>query len=81
METVYFILIGALAGWLAGQFMKGKGFGALGNIVIGILGGFVGGFVFGLLGIGQDGSMVGSLITSLVGAVVLLFAVGLLKKS
>lgn len=81
MDTVYFILIGALAGWLAGQFMKGKGFGALGNIVIGILGGFVGGFVFGLLGIGPDGSLVGSLVTSVVGAVVLLFLVGLLKKS
>lgn len=80
METVYFLLIGAVAGWLAGNFMKGGGFGVLGNMVIGILGGIVGGYVFDLLGISEDGSRLGSLVTSFIGAVVLLFGIGLLKK-
>lgn len=81
MEVVYYLLIGGVAGWLAGQFLKGGGFGVLGNIVLGIVGGVVGGFVFGLLGLGSDGSMIGSLVTAFVGAVVLLVLVGVLKKS
>jgi len=81
MDLVYFLLIGGVAGWLAGRFMKGGGFGAIGNILIGVLGGIVGGFVFGLLGIGEDGSVIGSLVTSFVGAIILLFAIGKLKKS
>ena len=81
MELVYYLLIGGVAGWLAGQFLKGGGFGVLGNIVLGIVGGVVGGFVFGLLGLGSDGSMIGSLVTAFVGAVVLLVLVGVLKKS
>ena len=80
MEVVYYLLIGGVAGWLAGQFLKGGGFGVLGNIVLGIVGGVVGGFVFGLLGLGSDGSMIGSLVTAFVGAVVLLVLVGVLKK-
>ena len=48
---VIFLVIGALAGWLAGMLMKGGGFGLLGNIVVGIIGAVIGGFVFGLLGI------------------------------
>ncbi|MFT5081698.1 MAG: putative membrane protein YeaQ/YmgE (transglycosylase-associated protein family), partial [Planctomycetota bacterium] len=81
MDLVYFLLIGAIAGWLAGRFMKGGGFGAIGNIIVGILGGIIGGFVFGLLGISEDGSMIGSLVTSFVGAVILLYGIGVLKKS
>ena len=73
------LIIGALAGWLAGNLMKGKGFGILGNIVVGILGAFVGGFLFGLLGI-TAGGIIGSLITATVGAAALLFLVGLIKK-
>ncbi len=81
MDIIYFLLIGALAGWLAGQVMKGGGFGLLGNMVVGIVGGIVGGYVFGLLGIGEDGSLIGSLATSFVGAAVLLVIVGVVKKA
>ncbi len=80
MEFLWFILLGAVAGWLAGQIMKGGGFGFLGNIIIGIIGGVIGGWVFTMLGIMADGSLIGSLITAVVGAVVLLFIVGLFKK-
>ncbi len=81
MDIIYFLLIGALAGWLAGQVMKGGGFGLLGNMVVGVVGGVVGGYVFGLLGIGEDGSLIGSLVTSFVGAAVLLVIVGVVKKA
>jgi uncharacterized membrane protein YeaQ/YmgE (transglycosylase-associated protein family) len=77
---VIFLVIGALAGWLAGTIMKGGGFGLLGNIVVGIIGSIVGGFVFGLLGI-SAGGLIGSIITATAGAVLLLFIVGILKKA
>ncbi len=80
MGFILYLVIGAIAGWLAGLIMKGRGFGLLGNIVVGIIGGFLGGFLFGLLGI-SGGNMLGSLFTALIGAVVLLFIVGLIKKS
>lgn len=73
------LLIGAIAGWLAGNIMKGKGFGAIGNIVVGILGAVFGGFIFGSLGVAVKG-LLGSLISATVGAVALLFLVGLVKK-
>jgi uncharacterized membrane protein YeaQ/YmgE (transglycosylase-associated protein family) len=76
---LWFLIIGAVAGWLAGQIMKGKGFGILGNIVVGIVGAMIGGFALGLLGLGGDG-LVGSLVTALIGAIILLFIVGLIKK-
>ena len=75
-----FIVIGAVAGWLAGVIMKGGGFGLLGNIVVGIIGGVGGGFLFRLLAIAAGG-LIGSIVTATVGAVVLLFLVGLFKKA
>lgn len=80
MEILIFLAIGAVAGWLAGQIMKGGGFGLLWNIILGIVGGIVGGWLFGQLGISAGGGMVGSIITAVVGAVVLLFVASLLKR-
>ena len=79
MELLYFLLIGAAAGWLAGQFMKGKGFGLIGNIIVGIVGAFIGGWLLGVLGL-AFGGLIGSLVTAVIGAVVLLWIVGLIKK-
>jgi uncharacterized membrane protein YeaQ/YmgE (transglycosylase-associated protein family) len=79
VNIILFLILGGVAGWLAGLIMKGRGFGILGNIVVGIIGGFLGGFLFGLIGV-TSGSMLGSLLMAVVGAVVLLFIVGLLKK-
>ncbi|NLQ16763.1 GlsB/YeaQ/YmgE family stress response membrane protein [Marinomonas sp. M1K-6] len=79
MEVLAFIVIGALAGWLAGQLVKGSGFGLVGNIVIGVVGSFVGGFAFQLLGL-HSGSVWGSLVTATVGAVILLYVVRLAKS-
>ena len=65
-SLVSFLLVGLIAGWLAGQIMKGSGFGLLGNMVIGIVGAFVGGFVFQLIGLTSDG-LLGFIITATVG--------------
>ena len=76
---LYFLLVGALAGWLGGQIMKGSGFGIIGNIVVGIIGGIIGGWLFGFLGISAGGGFTGSIITAAVGAVVLLWLAKLFK--
>lgn len=75
------LALGAVAGFIAGQIMKGGGFGIVGNIIVGILGAFLGGFIFNQLGMSAGGGMIGSIITAVVGAVVLLFIVGLVKKN
>ena len=80
MNFIAFLIIGALAGWIAGNVMKGKGFGLLGNMLVGIVGAFVGGFLFGLLGLASFG-FIGSLVTATVGAIVLIYVVSLIKKS
>jgi len=77
---ISFLVIGLVAGWLAGQIMKGKGFGLVGNIIIGVLGAVLGGLLFGLLGLSATGT-IGSLVTATVGAVVLFAAVARLKKA
>lgn len=80
MGILWFLLIGLLAGWLAGQIMKGRGFGTVGNLVIGCIGAILGGYLFTALGIATFG-LLGSLITATVGAIVLLAIVGALKKA
>jgi uncharacterized membrane protein YeaQ/YmgE (transglycosylase-associated protein family) len=81
MEFVWFILIGLAAGWLAGQIMKGGGFGVLGDIVVGVIGALLGGFLFGLLGVSGGGGLLGSLIVATIGAIALLFVLRLVKKA
>mgnify|MGYP003624434274 CR=1 FL=1 len=78
---LYSIIIGGIAGWLAGKLMKGGGYGIFKNIVLGIIGGFVGGWLFNELSIPTffDG-IVGDLFEGVIGAVVILFIAGLLKK-
>lgn len=79
MNLIFFLIIGGLAGWLAGLIMKGKGFGLMANVGIGIVGSFFGGFVFRILGLMAHGA-VGELVTATVGAVLLLVIVGKIKK-
>jgi len=80
MSFIYFIIIGGIAGWLAGKIMKGGGFGLIMNIVLGIIGSMVGGWVFNFLGLSTDGGTIGSLVTALVGAVLILYVARLIKK-
>lgn len=81
MTIIYILIIGAVSGWLAGQIMKGGGFGLLWNIILGIVGSFVGGWVLGLLNISLNvgSATVNTIIQSVIGAIVLLFVAGLFR--
>ena len=78
---IYSILVGLIAGWLAGQVMKGGGYGVLMDIVLGLLGGIVGGWVFGSLGLWPGAGIVGSIVVSFVGAVILVGITRMLKRA
>jgi uncharacterized membrane protein YeaQ/YmgE (transglycosylase-associated protein family) len=81
MGFLAWIVVGLIAGWLAGQVMKGGGYGVVVDIVLGMLGGIVGGWVFGALGIGAGGGMLGSIVVAFVGAVILVGITRLLKSA
>jgi uncharacterized membrane protein YeaQ/YmgE (transglycosylase-associated protein family) len=78
MYIVWQIAIGILAGWLAGKIMRGRGFGVLIDLFVGIIGSVLGGFLFGLLGLHSSG-LIGSLVVATIGAMFLLFLVRQLK--
>ena len=80
MSWLWFILIGIAAGFLAGQIMKGRGFGLVINLLVGIAGAILGGWLFGVLGLSIGGGIIGALVTALIGAIVLLFIISLFKK-
>ena len=69
---IAWLLVGLIAGWLAGQFMKGGGYGLIGDIVVGIVGAFVGGLLFSLLLPGSSAGLLGSIVVAFIGAVVLI---------
>jgi uncharacterized membrane protein YeaQ/YmgE (transglycosylase-associated protein family) len=68
---IWFLLIGLIAGWLAGKVMRGGGFGIIGDMIVGVIGALIGGWLFSALGIGVGG-LIGSIITAFVGAVILI---------
>ena len=78
-NIIYYLIIGGIAGWLAGQITKGSGFGIPVNIVIGIVGAVLGGVIFSILGLSAH-NIIGSLITATIGAVALLLIIPLFKK-
>jgi uncharacterized membrane protein YeaQ/YmgE (transglycosylase-associated protein family) len=69
---IAWLVVGLVAGWLAGQFMRGGGYGLLGDIVVGILGAILGGLLFGLLLPGTAVGLLGSIVVAFVGAVILI---------
>lgn len=82
IESIFLIIIiGAIAGWLAGKIVKGFGFGLLGNIVVGIVGAFVAGLMFPVIGLGFGGGILGGIIHATIGAVILLFLIRLVKRA
>ena len=80
MDFLVFLLVGAIAGWLAGKIMKGRGFGLVGNIIVGLVGGLLGGWLLGALNAPIGSGLGSQILTSLIGASVLLFGIGLFKK-
>jgi uncharacterized membrane protein YeaQ/YmgE (transglycosylase-associated protein family) len=77
---IIFLLIGAVAGWLAGVVVKGHGFGLIGNIIVGIVGAFLAGWLLPGLGLGLTG-IIGSIVYAAIGAIILLFVIGLIKRA
>ncbi len=78
-SLIWFLLIGLIAGWLAGQVMRGGGYGLVGDMIIGVIGALLGGWLFGLLGI-SAGGLIGSIIMAFVGAVVLIFLLRAIRR-
>ncbi|HEX3835463.1 MAG TPA: GlsB/YeaQ/YmgE family stress response membrane protein [Steroidobacteraceae bacterium] len=81
MNIVWFILVGLIAGWLAGQLMKGGGFGVIGDIVVGIIGALIGGLLFSSLGIWAGGGLLGAIIVATIGAIILIFLLRLIRRA
>lgn len=80
-SLLVFIIIGAIAGWLAGLIVSGFGFGLIGNIIVGIVGAFIAGWLFPRLGFAIGGGILGSIINATIGAVILLVLVKVLKRA
>ena len=81
MPLLWFLIVGLVAGWLAGVLVKNGGFGVIGDLVVGVIGALLGGWLFSTLGASAGGGLLGSIIVTLVGAVVLLFIVRLVKRA
>lgn len=81
MEFIWFIVIGLIAGWLAGVLMKGGGFGVVGDIIVGMIGALIGGYLFSSLGASAGGGLVGSIVVATLGAVILIFILRLIKRA
>ncbi len=81
MGLLWFLIVGLVAGWLAGMLVKGGGFGLAGDLVVGVIGAVLGGWLFSTFGASTGGGLVGSIIVATIGAVVLLVIVRVLKRA
>jgi len=80
-SLIVFLIIGAIAGWLAGLIVRGYGFGLLGNIVVGIVGALIAGWLFPTLGISLGSGIVAAIIHAAIGAIILLVLIRLVKSA
>ena len=80
-EFLWFILVGLIAGWLAGVLVKGGGFGVIGDIVVGVLGALLGGWMFRVLGLSSGGGLAGAILVSTLGAIVLIVVLRMLRRT
>ena len=81
MDFIWLMLVGLIAGWLAGVLVRSGGFGVLGDIVVGILGALVGGFLFRFFGLSAGGGFFGSIFVATIGAIVLIVLLRVIKKA
>jgi len=78
-SLLVFLIVGAIAGWLAGILVKGFGFGLIGNIVVGIVGAFIAGWLFPRLGFGVGGGFMWAILHATIGAVILLVLLRIIR--
>lgn len=81
MSFIIAIIIGAIAGWLAGQIVKGGGYGLIGDIIVGIVGSVIASWLFPQLGVNLGGGWVGAIISATIGAIILLVILRLIKRA
>jgi len=80
MRILIWIISGIIAGWLTGLLVRGRGFGLVGDLIIGLLGGLIGGWLFGLLGVATT-SWVGEILAAVLGGVVLVAIIRTLRRA
>jgi len=80
-DFLWFILVGLIAGWLAGLLVKGGGFGVIGDIVVGVLGALLGGFLFRQLGLSPGGGLGANILVATIGAIVLIVILRLVRRA
>ena len=80
-SILVFLIVGAIAGWLAGLIVSGFGFGLIGNIVVGIVGAFIAGFVFPAIGISLGSGIIAAIVHATIGAVILLVLIKVIKRA
>jgi len=80
MDFLWWLIVGLIAGFLAGKIMKGSGYGTLADIVLGVVGAFVGGFLMRLVGFAGAGGLIYTILVATLGAVILIWVVRLIKK-
>jgi uncharacterized membrane protein YeaQ/YmgE (transglycosylase-associated protein family) len=80
MDLLWYLIVGLIAGWLAGKIMKGGGYGIIGDLILGIVGAMIGGNLFGWLGI-YAGGLIGSIIVATIGAILLVLLVRMIKRA
>ncbi len=81
MGIIIWLIVGAIAGWLAGMVVKGGGFGLIGDIIVGIVGGLIAGWLLPRIGLFIGGDIIGDIINAFIGAVILLLIVRLIKRA
>jgi uncharacterized membrane protein YeaQ/YmgE (transglycosylase-associated protein family) len=79
-SLIILLIVGAIAGWLAGIIVKGYGFGLIGNIVVGVIGAFIGNWLFPSLGLWDIPGIVGVIVSATLGAIILLVIIGLIRR-
>lgn len=80
-DFIWFLIVGLVAGWLAGVLVKGGGFGLVGDLVIGVIGAFLGGYLFNTFGVASGGGLLGAILVATIGAVVLLFLLRIIRRA
>jgi uncharacterized membrane protein YeaQ/YmgE (transglycosylase-associated protein family) len=80
-SLIVFLVIGAIAGWLAGVIVRGRGLGLVGNIVVGIIGAFIAGWLLPMVGLNIGGGIIAAIIDAVIGAVILLALISLIKRA
>jgi uncharacterized membrane protein YeaQ/YmgE (transglycosylase-associated protein family) len=81
MNLLWFLIVGLIAGWLAGQVMKGGGYGLVGDMIVGVIGAIFGGWLFSRLGIGIGYGLIGQIIVAFIGAIILIAILRMIKRA